>query len=133
MYLLWHSLRRSRPVRRIGHSISVPNAENGQIMWKTSRNPVFDKGSMILVDDLIIATDGQRSLYLIQPDPTEFKLISSINILQESGMTGRTVGIVGTNQNWSPIALSEGKLLIRGQHQMICLKVGTTTTPLQYP
>ncbi|HHU35012.1 MAG TPA: hypothetical protein GXZ49_07255, partial [Bacteroidetes bacterium] len=49
-------------------------------MWKTSRNPVFDKGSMILVDDLIIATDGQRSLYLIQPDPTEFKLISSINI-----------------------------------------------------
>jgi len=109
------------------------DAENGQIMWKTSRNPVFDKGSMILVDDLIIATDGQRSLYLIQPDPTEFKLISSINILQESGMTGRTVGIVGTNQNWSPIALSEGKLLIRGQHQMICLKVGTTTTPLQYP
>jgi len=32
---------------------------NGKIMWKTGRVPVFDKGSMILVNDLILATDGQ--------------------------------------------------------------------------
>jgi len=98
-------------------------SETGEIMWKTGRAPVFDKGSMILVDNLIIATDGQTSLYLIEPDPTGFKPISSVSILKESGIEGRTTSIVGSNQNWAPIALADGKLLIRGQHQMLCLKI----------
>jgi outer membrane protein assembly factor BamB len=100
-------------------------SEDGKIMWKTLRAPVFDKGSMILVDNLILATDGQTNLYLIEPDPTGFKPIASASILKESGLTGneRVISIVGTNQNWAPIALADGKLLIRGQHQIMCVKV----------
>lgn len=100
-------------------------SEDGKIMWKTLRAPVFDKGSMILVDNLILATDGQTTLYLIEPDPTGFKPIASASILKESGISGneRIISIVGTNQNWAPIALADGKLLIRGQHQMMCVKV----------
>jgi len=100
-------------------------SEDGKVMWKTMRAPVFDKGSMILVDNLILATDGQTKLYLIEPDPTGFKPIASASVLKESGISGneRIISIVGSNQNWSPIALSDGKLLIRGQHQMLCLKV----------
>ncbi len=100
-------------------------SEDGKIMWKTGRTPVFDKGSMILVDNLILATDGQTTLYLIEPDPTGFKPIASASILKESGLTGneRVISIVGTNQNWAPLALADGKLLIRGQHQMMCVKV----------
>jgi len=100
-------------------------SENGKIMWKTGRAPVFDKGSMILVNDLIIATDGQTKLYLIQPDSTGFKPIASANLLQESKISGneRIISIVGSNQNWAPIALADGRLLIRGQHQMLCVKV----------
>ena len=99
--------------------------EDGKIMWKTMRAPVFDKGSMILVNDLIIATDGQTKLYLIKPDSTGFKPIASASLLKESKITGneRIINIVGSNQNWAPIALADGKLLIRGQHQMLCLKV----------
>jgi outer membrane protein assembly factor BamB len=99
--------------------------KEGKIMWKTMRAPVFDKGSMILVDNLILATDGQTKLYLIEPDSTGFKPLASASILKESGLTGneRVINIVGTNQNWAPMALAGGKLLIRGQHQMLCVKV----------
>jgi hypothetical protein len=83
---------------------------NGKILWKTGRNPNFDKGSMILADGLILATDGSKSLYLIEPDPTAFKPISKADFLEGS-------------QNWAPLALADGKLIIRDQNKMLCLKV----------
>jgi len=49
----------------------------GKIMWKTKREPDFNKGSIILADGLILATDGGKKLYLIEPDPTAFKPIAS--------------------------------------------------------
>ena len=98
--------------------------KNGEIMWKTGRNPDFDRGSMILVGGLILATDGMQTLYLIEPDPTGFKAISQTAILREGGVP--TVGMSvfgGSTQNWAPIALADGKLLIRDQSRLICLKV----------
>lgn len=95
---------------------------DGEILWKTRRNPDFNKGSMILVDGLILATDGAKSLYLIEPDPTGFKPIASAELLTAppagEGMAAR----FGT-MNWAPIALADGKLLIRDQSRMICVKV----------
>jgi outer membrane protein assembly factor BamB len=95
---------------------------NGDIMWKTRRSPDFNKGSMILADGLILATDGQFSLYLIEPDPTEFRPIASAELLKEDGEAGAT-GSGAPTQNWAPIALSDGKLLIRDQSRMLCVKV----------
>jgi outer membrane protein assembly factor BamB len=83
---------------------------DGKVMWATKRAPLFDKGSMILVDGLILATDGNKTLYLIQPDPSGFKPLASAEILN-------------MGQNWGPIALADGKLLIRDQSQLKCLKV----------
>jgi len=83
---------------------------DGRVMWKTERAPAFDKGSMIVADGLILATDGSRSLYLIQPDPSGFKALAS-------------AGLLGAGQNWAPIALSDGKLLIRDQAHLICVRV----------
>ena len=98
---------------------------DGQIMWKTGRSPEFNKGSMILVDDLILATDGRRSLYLIEPDPAGFKPLVSAEVLGEGGTNseGIALRIGGSTQNWAPIALSDGKLLIRDQTRLMCLKV----------
>jgi outer membrane protein assembly factor BamB len=83
---------------------------SGKVMWKTMRSPLFDKGSMILADGLILATDGRKSLYLIQPDPSGFKPLASAEIL-------------GEGQNWGPMALSDGKLLLRDQKLLMCFKV----------
>jgi outer membrane protein assembly factor BamB len=83
---------------------------DGKVLWKTMRSPSFDKGSMILVDGLILATDGSKNLYLIQPDPSGFKPLASAELL-------------GVGQNWAPLALSGGKLLIKDQSQLKCVKV----------
>lgn len=95
---------------------------DGQIMWKTKRSPRFMRGSMILADGLILATDGEQTLYLIEPDPSEFKPLASAELLVAEPGEDQMVEKFGT-QNWAPIALVDGKLLIRDQSQLKCVKV----------
>jgi outer membrane protein assembly factor BamB len=97
---------------------------DGKIMWKTKRDPDFNKGSMILADGLILATDGRKSLYLIEPDPSGFKSLASAELLGEGGADTQGLSrFGGATQNWGPMALSDGKLLIRDQRQMKCVVV----------
>jgi len=95
---------------------------DGEIMWKTKREPAFNKGSMILADGLILATDGTSSLYLIEPDPEAFKAVAHAQMLGVDEGSGET-GVGGSEQNWAPIALADGKILIRDQNRMLCVKV----------
>jgi hypothetical protein len=95
----------------------------GEIMWKTKNKPDFNKGSMILTEGLILATDGGKSLYLIEPDPSEFKPLATADLLvAELDPDNPRAARYGT-QNWAPIALADGKLLIRDQSRMMCVKV----------
>jgi outer membrane protein assembly factor BamB len=98
---------------------------DGEIMWKTKRDPGFDKGSMILADGLILATDGKRTLYLIEPDPSGFKPLASAELLGQGGVDNSNpmTNFGGPTQNWAPMALADGKLLIRDQSRMMCVKV----------
>jgi hypothetical protein len=99
---------------------------DGEIMWKTKRDPDFNKGSMILADGLILATDGTKNLYLIEPDPTAFKPIAKAELLgSQSNLDENSIAtrIGGSSQNWAPIALADGKLLIRDQSKILCVKV----------
>lgn len=97
----------------------------GEIMWKTKRDPEFTKGSMILADGVILATNGMKKLYLIKPDPKKFHPLASTDLLNETQSDGRSMEarFGGSTQNWAPIALSNGKLLIRDQSQLKCVKV----------
>ena len=96
---------------------------DGEIMWKTKRDPDFNKGSMIYADGLILATDGAKSLYLIEPDPTEFKLLASAELLTAADTGDNPRAARFGTQNWAPIALADGKLLIRDQSRMMCVRV----------
>ena len=91
-------------------------------MWSTND---IGQGTTTFVDGHLICLDIKGNLFLVKPDPTGFKPLASANILKESGITGneRIIGIVGTNQNWSPMALVDGKLLIKSQKRLICVKV----------
>jgi hypothetical protein len=83
---------------------------DGQVKWKTGEDPLFNKGGAILVDGLLLSTDGNRSLYLIDPDPSAFKPLASAELLEPG-------------ENWAPLALAGGKLLIRDQKSLKCLAV----------
>ena len=83
----------------------------GKVMWKTGRDPLFDKGGFILVDGLFLSVDGNKGwLYLIEPGPGGFKELAKAKLLD-------------TNTCWAPLALTDGKLIIRDQKQMKCVVV----------
>lgn len=83
----------------------------GNIKWKTGRSPLFDKGGFILADDLILSMDGREGiLNIIEPNPESFKRLASVDLLD-------------TTECWGPLALADGKLLIRDQKQMKCVAV----------
>jgi outer membrane protein assembly factor BamB len=82
----------------------------GQVKWKTGEEPAFVRGGSVLADGLLLTTDGDTMLYLVEPDPSGFKPLASAALLEP-----------GTN--WAPIALVDGRLLIRDQKQMKCLEV----------
>jgi outer membrane protein assembly factor BamB len=99
----------------------------GKELWKTMRTPLFDKGSMILADGVILATDGKNSLYVIEPSPDGFKPLATAEVLKplvnsENNQTN-SPPMGGAAQNWAPIALANGKLLIRDQSRLMCVKV----------
>ena len=83
---------------------------DGQIKWKTGDDPAFNKGGAILADGLLLSTDGNKMLYLIEPDPSGFKPLASAELLDQG-------------ENWAPIALADGKLLIRDQKNLKCVAV----------
>jgi outer membrane protein assembly factor BamB len=83
---------------------------DGQIKWKTGDDPSFNKGGAVLADGLLFSVDGNKLLYLIEPDPSGFKPLASAELLEPG-------------ENWAPIALANGKLLIRDQKNLKCLAV----------
>jgi outer membrane protein assembly factor BamB len=91
---------------------------DGQVKWKTMRSPLFDKGGIILADGLLLCTDGASKLYLVEPDPTGFKPVASAELLKGDSGDQRF-----PSQNWAPLALANGKLLIRDQTRLMCVKV----------
>lgn len=91
---------------------------DGQVKWKTGRAPAFDKGGSILADGLLISTDGASKLFLIQPDPSAFKPLASAELLKAETGDDRF-----PTQNWAPLALVDGKLLIRDQSRLMCVKL----------
>jgi outer membrane protein assembly factor BamB len=83
---------------------------NGQVRWKTGEEPPFVRGGSILADGLLLSVDGNKMLYLIDPDPSGFKPLASVELLEPG-------------ENWAPLALVDGKLFIRDQKHLKCLAV----------
>jgi outer membrane protein assembly factor BamB len=88
----------------------VSMSMDGQVKWKTDQQPPFVRGGSILAEGLLLTTDGNTKLYLVEPDPSGFKPIATAELLEPG-------------DNWAPLALVDGKLLVRGQKQMKCLQV----------
>ncbi len=87
-------------------------ALDGEVLWRTKDAdglPLFERGSLILADGMIIALDGKTGiLHLVEPSPKGFKELAKAKIFVSSKM-------------WSPMALSNGKLVLRSQEEMKCL------------
>lgn len=93
---------------------------DGKIIWQSpvsSGDPAatrtFDLGAFMLVDGMFFILDGKTGmLRLIEASTKQYKELASAQILE-----GEDV--------WGPIALSNGKLVIRDMNKMVCLEVGS--------
>jgi outer membrane protein assembly factor BamB len=85
---------------------------DGTLKWKTAdieTAPKFDRGSLIVADDLIIALDAKSGiLYLVEPSPDGYKELAHAPTVEGRELFG-------------PLALSDGKLLVRSQDTLKCL------------
>jgi len=84
----------------------------GKVLWKTRRKPSFGRGGLILADGMIYIVEGDKGhLYLVKATPKEYTEV------------GMVKDVLKGEEIWAPLALADGKLVIRDQQQLKCLEV----------
>ncbi len=95
---------------------------SGKIKWQTRKKPNFERGNLLLADGMIFNLDGQTGiLHLIDPSPAGYKELARAKLV------GSTAGRSREERIWAPMALCEGKLILRDQKQMKCIDVRAET------
>ena len=93
---------------------------DGKVVWQSpvasgdaAATRTFGLGGFMLADGMFFMLDGDSGmLRLIEASTTGYKELASAQILSGEG------GV------WGPLALSNGRLVIRDMNQMVCLQVG---------
>ena len=83
----------------------------GKQVWTSDGKASFGLGSFILADGMFFILEGKTGmLRLVEASTREYKELASAQVL-------------GGHDVWAPLALSEGKLVIRDLERMVCLNV----------
>jgi outer membrane protein assembly factor BamB len=95
------------------HSGLVCLSTEGEPLWETGPALQFESGASLIADGLAFVMHGRTGqLYLFELSDSGPKLVAQAKVLDARG-----------GDAWAPMALSDGKLLVRDQHQMKCLEV----------
>jgi outer membrane protein assembly factor BamB len=78
----------------------------GQVAW---RQPGFQKGSLLRVDDRLIVLGEQGKLALIDASPDGYHELAAMRPFR--------------NRSWTMPVLADGRLFLRDQRQVMCLDV----------
>ncbi len=92
---------------------------DGKAVWQSpvvsgdrAASRTFELGGFLLADGMFFVVEGTTGmLRLLEANTKEYKELASAQVL-----SGEEV--------WGPPALSNGKLVIRDMHKMVCLQVG---------
>ena len=89
---------------------------DGNTIWTSQGHATFELGSYILADGMLFILEGKTGmLRLLEANTSEYRELDSAQVL-----SGHDV--------WGPMALSNGKLVLRGMTKMICIEVGPAST-----
>ena len=91
--------------------------KTGKILWRTGiegkkrqKKRYIGRGGYLLADGKLILLDGGNgNLYLIEPDPSGYREISRVDLFK------------GGEEIWAPMALSNGRLVLRDRSKLKCL------------
>lgn len=88
----------------------------GKELWSTGNDPFMGRGNSIVADGMLIIQDGETgTLRLINPSPKGYQLLAEANVFNTNPKSKKDL------QYWSNMALSDGKLIMRGQNRLICV------------
>jgi outer membrane protein assembly factor BamB len=82
---------------------------DGKTIW-SSGTTTFGLGPFLLADGLIFALDDSGKLTLVEATPEAYRPLAQSQVLN-----GR--------EAWGPLAIADGRLLVRDLTQMVCLDV----------
>ena len=86
---------------------------DGDLKWKSGPDALFDAGGFLVADGLIFVMHGKTGeLSLVEAATDAYKPLAKAKVLEGKGGT-----------IWAPLALSDGKLIVRDLHEMKCLDV----------
>ncbi len=85
---------------------------DGKVVWSSGAGENFGLGPFLMAGDLIYALNDSGQLSLIEATPARFNLLGQIQPL-----TGR--------ESWAPLALADGRLLLRDLTRLLCLDVAS--------
>ena len=86
--------------------------KDGEIVWDSNGKAAFGLGGFLLADGMFFILEGKTGmLRLIEANTTGYQELASAQIL-----SGHDV--------WGPMALSNGKLVLRDLSKMVCIQVG---------
>lgn len=81
------------------------------LMWSSGRKDQFDYGHSIIADGMILQMNADTGeLSLIEASPADYRLLSRAKVLDAEG-----------ERVWAPMALSNGRLVLRDLNVMKCL------------
>jgi outer membrane protein assembly factor BamB len=88
---------------------------NGDVKWDTGRRPTFGLGSLLIADGVLFIVHGDTGeLVMAEASPAGYKELGRAKVL-------------GGRDIWAPMALSDGRLVLRDHEQMKCVYVGSET------
>ncbi|HYG34675.1 MAG TPA: PQQ-binding-like beta-propeller repeat protein [Clostridia bacterium] len=91
-------------------------SDQGEPLWQTGPSLQFEYGGFIVAEDKAFVMHGKTGeICLLGLSRSGYELLSRAKVLEAKGV-----------QVWAPMALSDGKLIVRDQHQMKCLDVTTS-------
>lgn len=103
---------------------------DGNIVWHTGDDPFMGRGNMILVGDKLLIQDGEVGyLRVVEPSPDGYKEIAFFDAFGKKAEVDEQIAKQEGRDNikipdfkfWSPMALGNGRLVIRGQTTVKCL------------
>ena len=103
---------------------------DGNIKWNTGDEPFMGRGNIIQVEDKLLIQDGEVGfLRVIDPSPEGYQEIALADIFGKKAevdemlakQENRTTKKIPDFQFWSPMALSNGRLIMRGQGTLKCV------------
>ncbi|MFC1463079.1 PQQ-binding-like beta-propeller repeat protein, partial [Verrucomicrobiota bacterium] len=87
---------------------------DGKLQWKTGPKETFDYGNLLIADGMIYVINGESGeISLVEATPAGYKLLARHDVVPDEGQ----------RRIWAPMALANGKLIIRDNTRLVCLDV----------